>query len=56
MDKDGKSDILDCIQHPDTTEERQIEKKDFDSNMMAAQCCPVKVIHIVENNTAKKII
>lgn len=49
MNDDGKADIIDCrMREDDGWEEKDLEKKDFDQNLEAAQSCPVNVIHIYD--------
>lgn len=56
MNDDGKSDIVGGKKMDDGTEELDIQDKDFDTNMEAAQSCPVNVIHLVKKDTGEKII
>jgi ferredoxin len=56
MNDDGKSDIIGGEHKPDEWQEKTIEEKDFDINKEAAESCPVEVIHLIDNDTKKKII
>ncbi|MBN2368679.1 ferredoxin [Candidatus Woesearchaeota archaeon] len=56
MNDDGKSDIVDGKDMPNGWQEKIIQEKDFDLNLEAAESCPVEVIHIIDNETNKKII
>ncbi len=46
MNEDGKSDVI----NP------EFEEKDFERNKEAADCCPVNVIHIINNENKKRVI
>lgn len=56
MNDDGKSDVIGGKKMDDETEELDIQEKDFDTNMEAAQSCPVNVIHLVKKDSGEKII
>lgn len=45
MNSDGKSDLIGS-QKDGTNEILEIEEKDFEENLEAAESCPVNVIHI----------
>jgi len=50
-DLDGKSDIIGGERLENGTEELEIEGKDYDVNMEAAEACPVNIIHLIEIGT-----
>ncbi|MBI4360593.1 ferredoxin [Candidatus Micrarchaeota archaeon] len=56
MNDDGKSDVVGGKKMDDETEELDIQDQDFDTNMEAAQSCPVNVIHLVKKDSGEKII
>ena len=56
MDDEGKSNIINGAPKPNGWEEKVIDEKDFEQNMEAAQSCPVEVIHIIDNETNKKVV
>ena len=56
MNDDGKSDIIQGAHKSTGWQEKSIEHKDFDLNLEAAESCPVEVIHLIDNETKKKII
>ena len=56
MNDDGKSDIKGAKQRDDGWQELEIGDKDFDTNMQAAESCPVTVIHLKKKETGEKII
>lgn len=56
MNADGKSDIKNSKKRDDEWEERDIEEKDYKTNLEAAQSCQVNVIHLVKKETGEKII
>ena len=35
---------------------QDVEESEFEENMEAAESCPVEVIHIVDNETGKRVI
>ncbi len=53
---DGKSDIVGSQIGDDGWETMEIEEKDFDTNMNAAQSCPVNVIHLIKIGDNSQII
>jgi len=57
---DGKSDLIGSQKIKDADEivkeEMDIEHKDFEANMNAAQSCPVNVIHMKDIIENKKLI
>jgi ferredoxin len=57
---DGKSDLIGAKKSEESgevvKEEMEIDKKDYDSNMNAAQSCPVNVIHIIKLKENEKLI
>jgi ferredoxin len=54
--EDGKSDVLGSTKREDGWEELDIEDKDYELNLNAAQSCPVNVIHLVKKETGEQII
>jgi ferredoxin len=56
MNDDGKSDIKGGQAKPNNWQEKIIEEADFEINKEAAESCPVEVIHLIDNDTKKKII
>ena len=55
MGDDGKSNLKGAKKEA-SSETKDIEDKDFDTNKAAADSCPVNVIHIIEKAGNKKII
>ncbi len=55
MHADGKSDIIGSKLRPDGWEEKEITDTDFEDNKMAAESCPVNVIHL-KDEKGNKII
>lgn len=56
-DKDGKVDLADNLKsHDNDIQTLEIEEKDFKENYDAAISCPVRVIHIKDLKTGKKLI
>ncbi|MCX6815929.1 MAG: ferredoxin [Candidatus Aenigmarchaeota archaeon] len=57
---DGKSDLLQAKKTEEggevVKEERDIDQKDLDMNMSAAQSCPVNVIHLKDIGKNEKLI
>lgn len=55
-DVDGKSDIIAGKRDSEGWEELEIDEKDFQTNMDAAESCPVNVIHLIEIGSGKELI
>jgi len=55
MGPDGKSDIIECTKRQDGWQEKQIESGEYEKNRLAADSCPVNVIHIKRENGEKII-
>ena len=56
MNDDGKSDIIDPKKLENGWQEKEIDEKDFEINLEAAESCPVEVIHIIDKETNEKVI
>ena len=56
MGSDGKSGIKGGKRNDDGSEALEIEEKDFACNKLAADSCPVNVIHLTNKQTGEKII
>ena len=56
MNDDGKSDIKGGKDRDDKWQELEIEDKDYDANIQAAESCPVNVIHLKKKDGNEKII
>ncbi|MFQ5620826.1 MAG: ferredoxin [Candidatus Nanoarchaeia archaeon] len=56
MDDDGKSNIINGTRLDNGCEAKEIEQNDYETNFEAAECCPVNVIHLTNNETKEKII
>jgi len=56
MNDDGKSDIIKAAHKTDGSQEKIIDKKDFDINLEAAESCPVEVIHLHDEESGEKVI
>ncbi|MEM3374116.1 MAG: ferredoxin [Candidatus Woesearchaeota archaeon] len=56
MNDDGKSDIIGGKSKENGWQERKINQEDFDINLEAAESCPVEVIHLIDDESGKKII
>ena len=56
MNDDGKSDLIGGKNTEDGKQILEIEKRDFEINLEAAESCPVEVIHIEDLETEEKII
>ena len=56
MNDDGKSDLINGKNREDGKQELEIENRDFEINLEAAESCPVEVIHIENLETKEKII
>ncbi|MCM2325735.1 MAG: ferredoxin [Candidatus Woesearchaeota archaeon] len=55
MNDDGKSDIITGKHVDKGWQELEIDQKDFDINLEAAESCPVEVIHIEDEEGKRKI-
>ena len=53
---DGKASIIGGSERPDSWLELPIEKADVQSNVEAAESCPVSVIHVTSIKDGKKLI
>lgn len=56
MNDDGKSDIIEGKNRPDGWQEKEIDEKEFQCNLDAAESCPVNVIHLKKKENDEKII
>lgn len=56
LDKENKAILSDGKKENGSTFTREIDEKDFPSNLDAAKACPVNCIHIIEKDTKKQII
>lgn len=56
MADDGKSDIKNGKTKENGWQEIKITQEDYDINLEAAESCPVEVIHLIDDETNKKII
>lgn len=55
-DMDGQADLLDSKTLEDGHMEREITDQEFETNMDAAQSCPVNVIHLINIGSGEKLI
>lgn len=57
MADDGKVDLIGSVKEPNGEfYTKEIDQEDFESMKLAADGCPVKVIHIQNKDTGEKII
>ncbi|MFH1443711.1 MAG: ferredoxin [Candidatus Micrarchaeota archaeon] len=57
MADDGKVDMPGSLKHPEgEVYEKEIGQEDYESMKLAADGCPVKVIHIQNKDTGERII
>ncbi len=56
LDKENKAILAGSQKESDSIFAREIDEKDFASNLDAAKSCPVNCIHITEKETKKQII
>ena len=56
MNEDGKSDIITANTREDGWQELEIDEEDFEADKLAAESCPVNVIHLKKKDTGEKII
>jgi ferredoxin len=55
-DEDGKSDVIGAKTGDDEWEELDIDEASFETNMDAAESCPVNVIHLIQIGDGKQLI
>jgi ferredoxin len=53
---EGKVSITNGKKRPDSWEEKDLSKQEFQENMEAAESCPVNVIHISSKKDGKRLI
>ena len=56
MESDGKAKLIDSVVNGTQIFEKSIDESHYERNKMAAEGCPVNCIHIINNETGKKII
>jgi len=56
MNVDGKADLKQSKRPEDEIYEKEIDEKDFEDAMKAAEGCPVRVIHIIKKETGEQLI
>lgn len=56
MNTDGKADLKDSAKKPSEIYEKEIDEKEFEDTMKAAEGCPVRIIHIIKKDTGEQLI